>query len=79
MVAYPIQQGRLVNVAAYLSDLHREGTVYDGPSFVDITKDDVVSIFDKWEEEVGVIVQVISFVQLNNPRFLSWIFFFFRF
>ena len=45
---------------AYSSDLNKEGTIYDGPSFVDVTKEEVIAIYDKWEEEVRVIVQVIS-------------------
>jgi hypothetical protein len=60
-------------VLAYISDLHKEGTVYDGPSFVDVTKDDVISIYDKWEEEVRVIAQVIyltTFLFLRPDSFL---------
>jgi hypothetical protein len=53
-------------VLAYSSDLKKEGTIYDGPSFVDVTKEEVIAIYDKWEEEVRVIVQVISFVRLIN-------------
>ena len=49
---------------AYSSDLNKEGTIYDGPSFVDVTKEEVIAIYNKWEEEVRVIVQVISFVRL---------------
>ena len=54
---------------AYSSDLNREGTIYDGPSYVDVTKDEVIAIYDKWEEEARVIVQVISFVQLIKQLF----------
>ena len=45
---------------AYLSDLNKEGAVYDGPWVVDVTKDELISIFDKWEEEARVIIQVNS-------------------
>jgi len=57
IVAYPFQQGRVINVLAYSSDLNKEGMIYDGPSFVDVTKEEVTAIYDKWEEEVRVIVQ----------------------
>jgi len=57
VVAYPIKHARVVNVLAYLSDLNKEGAVCDGPSVVDATKDEVIPIFDKWEEEVRVIIQ----------------------
>ena len=60
---------------AYSSDLNKEGTIYDGPSFVDVTKEEVIAIYDKWEQEVRVIVQVISFVQLKNNVFFDLIFF----
>ena len=60
---------------AYSSDINKEGTIYDGPSFVDVTKEEVIAIYDKWEQEVRVIVQVISFVQLKNNVFFDLIFF----
>lgn len=63
---------------AYSSDLNKEGTIYDGPSFVDVTKEEVIAIYDKWEEEVRVIVQVISFVRLIQ-QFLFDLFFSFFF
>jgi hypothetical protein len=62
-------------VLAYSSDLNKEGTIYDGPSFVDVTKEEVIAIYDKWEEEVRVIVQVIRFVRLIKQLFLNLIFF----
>jgi salicylate hydroxylase len=52
-------------VMAFSSDLNKEGTMYDGPSAEDVTKEEVIAIYDKWEEEVRVIVQVISFVRLQ--------------
>ncbi|KAF8966800.1 FAD/NAD-P-binding domain-containing protein [Flammula alnicola] len=56
LVAYPILQGRVVNIAAYVSDTGKEGTIYDGPSFQDVPKEEVIPIFDEWEEEVRVLV-----------------------
>ncbi|KAF8193699.1 FAD/NAD(P)-binding domain-containing protein [Pholiota molesta] len=56
VVAYPILQGRVVNVAAYISDLSKEGTKYTGPSFEDVTKEEVIPFFDVWEEEVQQLV-----------------------
>lgn len=61
---------------AYSSDLNKEGTIYDGPSFVDVMKEEVITIYDKWEEEVRVIVQVNSFVRINKISFFSQLFFF---
>lgn len=46
--------------------------MYDGPSFVDVTKEEVIAIYDKWEEEVRVIVQVISFVRSINNFFSTF-------
>ena len=34
---------------------------------MDVTKEEVIAIYDKWEEEVRVIVQVISFVRTKQP------------
>jgi hypothetical protein len=60
---------------AYSSDLNKEGTIYDGPSTKDVTKEEVIAIYDKWEEEVRVIVQVISFVRLINNFFSTFFIF----
>lgn len=60
-----MQEGQIVNVIGYLSDVHKEGSIYNGPSFVELTKDDVIPIFDKWEEEVRVITQVFSFYLIS--------------
>ncbi|KAF8152293.1 hypothetical protein B0H34DRAFT_663942, partial [Crassisporium funariophilum] len=57
VVAYPILQGRVVNIAAYVSEPHKEGTLYEGPAFVDVAKEDVVPFFSAWEEELRVLVQ----------------------
>ena len=57
---------------AYSSDLNKEGTIYDGPSFVDVTKEEVIAIYDKWEEEVRVIVQVISVIRLIKSFFYTF-------
>ncbi|PPR03585.1 hypothetical protein CVT26_006126 [Gymnopilus dilepis] len=57
LVVYPILQGRVINVVAYHSDLSKEGTQYDGPSFQDVTKDEVMAIFGQWEEEVRVLAE----------------------
>ncbi|KAF5319719.1 hypothetical protein D9619_008828 [Psilocybe cf. subviscida] len=56
LVAYPILQGKIVNVAAYVSDLSHEGTDYTGPTFEDVTRDEFTSEFDLWEEEVRGLV-----------------------
>lgn len=58
LVAYPILQGKIVNVAAYVSDLSHEGTEYTGPTFEDVTRDEFTSEFDLWEEEVRGLVNV---------------------
>lgn len=57
-MAYPILQGMKVNVVAYVSDLSQEGTHYIGPTFEDVVRDEFVSEFDLWEEEVRVLVNV---------------------
>jgi len=61
-VAYPILQGRVINLAAYVSDVDKEGTPYHGPAFQDVTMEDVMPFFDKWEEEVRVLIRVSSYV-----------------
>lgn len=57
-MAYPILQGKIINVAAYVSDLKREGIKYTGPTFEDVTRDEFASECDVWEDEVRVLVDV---------------------
>jgi len=59
-VAYPILQGRVINLVAYVSDVEKEGTPYLDPAFQDVTKEEVMLFFDKWEEEVRVLIRVSS-------------------
>ncbi|KAF4588988.1 hypothetical protein EYR40_010544 [Pleurotus pulmonarius] len=55
IVAYPIAQGRFINVVAYCSDQHTEGTVYDRPWKVAVTKDELRHEYETWEHEVACI------------------------
>ncbi|KAF9482883.1 salicylate hydroxylase, partial [Pholiota conissans] len=57
IVAYPILQGSVVNVASYVSDLSKEGVKYTGPSFEDVSKEEFVPLFETWEEEVRLLIQ----------------------
>ncbi|KAH9475471.1 Salicylate hydroxylase [Psilocybe cubensis] len=60
IVAYPILQGSVINIAAYVCDMEKEGTQYDGPSFQDAKNEEVVPFFDSWEEEVRCLVKHMS-------------------
>lgn len=57
-MAYPILQGQVINVSAYVSDPSKEGTKWNGPSFEDVTKEEVIPFFDSWEEEVRLLFRV---------------------
>jgi salicylate hydroxylase len=57
-MAYPVSQGKLVNLAAFLADYKREGTSYDGEIIANVDSEDFVNDFDDFEPEVKQLVQV---------------------
>jgi len=57
-VAYPILQGKLVNIVPFINDLDRENTELVGPPMVAETTDNFLSLFDGWEEDARCLVTV---------------------
>lgn len=64
IVAYPVSQGKLINVVIFVSDISQERTYLEGPAVVENTKDDFVSPFKNWEEEAHTLVKVRCFLSL---------------
>ncbi|TFK35822.1 FAD/NAD(P)-binding domain-containing protein [Crucibulum laeve] len=60
IVTYPISQGRLVNVAAYYSEPQNEGTTLQGAVVSDVSKEEMLSKFEGWEDEVISLLKLIE-------------------
>lgn len=58
IVAYPISQGRILNVAALVMNPELEGTLYEGPWTTDVSQEEVRREYVGWEPEVDDFVQV---------------------
>ncbi|KDR82014.1 hypothetical protein GALMADRAFT_221903 [Galerina marginata CBS 339.88] len=57
LVVYPILQGKLLNVAPFVTDLEKEGTNLNGPAVIEKSADNIAPHFADWEEEVQVIIK----------------------
>ncbi|KAF8882257.1 salicylate hydroxylase [Infundibulicybe gibba] len=60
LVVYPILHGRLINVVAFISQPSKEGTILNGPAVTDVTKEEVLSAYTGWEEEVHTLLGCIE-------------------
>lgn len=58
IAAYPISQGRILNVAASITNRELEGTIYEGPWTTEVSQEEVRKEYVGWEPEVEEIVQV---------------------
>lgn len=47
----------MINIIAYSSNPEMEGKPYDGPSFTDVTRDEILPIYSDWEDEVVAIAE----------------------
>lgn len=70
IVAYPISQGRILNVAALVMDPKLEGTLYEGPWTTDVPQEEVRREYVGWEPEVDDFVQVCRCV-VSPSRLVS--------
>ncbi|OJT04415.1 Salicylate hydroxylase [Trametes pubescens] len=57
---YPISQGRILNVAASITNPELEGTVYEGPWTTEVSREEVRREYVGWESEVEEVVQQIG-------------------
>ena len=58
MTIYPIARGTLVNIAAFTSRYDLEDTPLDGPSVVDVPREEFLQDFARWEPEVQALLDV---------------------
>lgn len=57
-MSYPISQGRLVNLIAFVTIAGGEGQKLDGPAVVDVAREEVLEAYRGWEPEVQVLLKV---------------------
>ena len=55
---YPVSQDKLINIVAVTTDPSKEGTVHEGSSTTNASTQEVLSVFDGWEEEVRALLKV---------------------
>lgn len=67
IAAYPISQGRILNVAASITNRELEGTTYEGPWTTEVSQEEVRKEYVGWEPEVEETVQVC----LMSPFYLA--------
>ncbi|KZT30268.1 salicylate hydroxylase [Neolentinus lepideus HHB14362 ss-1] len=60
VVGYPVAKGKLVNVAAIITDPDLEGTPFDGPSVTTVPKEELLSTFQGFEEDVENLLHFIE-------------------
>lgn len=65
VIAYPISQDQLVNIVAFVSDMTKEGTIYEGATVVDADQEEFLSQYNGWEREVITIIEVWNFTSLK--------------
>ncbi|KAF8903941.1 hypothetical protein CPB84DRAFT_713432 [Gymnopilus junonius] len=60
IVAYPVSQGKVINVLVFFSDPEKHGTPMEGHSNSDNATPDFISEFKGWEEDVRVIAMNLA-------------------
>ena len=58
IVSYPILQGKMINVAAFVYTPGREGTVYNGPWAAPVTAEEVAKHYASWDPAVPRLLKV---------------------
>lgn len=51
-------RGTRINFAASCLDWKKEGATFEGPWIQEVTRDELLSAFDRWEPEVSALLQV---------------------
>lgn len=67
-MVFPISADTLINVVAFTSKLENQGKPIPEPEIRDVTKDEVLASFSRWEEEV---IQLLSVSSSMFPRIKS--------
>jgi len=60
VVTYPISQGHLVNIVAFVTVPGGEGKELNGPAMVDVTKQEVLDQYIGWEPEVRNLLKCVE-------------------
>ncbi|KAF8197066.1 FAD/NAD(P)-binding domain-containing protein [Pholiota molesta] len=55
VVSYPVSQGKLINIVAFVTEPEKEGTYLEGPAVINPSSDVVSSFYAHWSKEVKCI------------------------
>ncbi|RPD62099.1 FAD/NAD(P)-binding domain-containing protein [Lentinus tigrinus ALCF2SS1-7] len=67
LVAYPISQGRVLNLAMVFTAPGKEGSVYEGAWTSSVSKEELVGRYSGWEPDVEEIMKHVS------DKILKWV------
>ncbi|THH08560.1 hypothetical protein EW145_g2621 [Phellinidium pouzarii] len=70
-IVFPISQGRLMNVVAFCSWPDKVGTIFEGKTVEDRSKEELLELYAGWEEEVQKLLQVCLYNFLDCGRLLT--------
>jgi salicylate hydroxylase len=64
----------MINIAAFVSRHHLEGTPYNGPWVATAEKDEFLKMYANWEPEVLTLLRVCAFMSLHfsGTRVNQW-------
>ncbi|THH08567.1 hypothetical protein EW145_g2622 [Phellinidium pouzarii] len=60
VIVFPISHGRLVNIVAFCSWPDKVGTIFEGKTVEDRSKEELFELYAGWEEEVQQLLQCIE-------------------
>jgi salicylate hydroxylase len=66
LVVYPVSQGRLINIVAFTSQPSKESTIFPGAAVTDVSKEELMSTYFGWEEEVQALLKVCEMSHARN-------------
>lgn len=59
-MSYPISQGTLINIVAFVTIPEGEGKEYGGPVVIDVPKKEILDQYKGWETDLLTLLNVRS-------------------
>ncbi|KAI5116471.1 hypothetical protein M0805_001634 [Coniferiporia weirii] len=60
LIVFPISHGRLINIVAFCSWPDKVGTIFEGKTVEDRSKEELLELYVGWEEEVQQLLQCVE-------------------
>lgn len=58
VVSYPISQGTLINIVAFVTVPGGEGTDHPGPAMIEVPKQEMLDQYEGWEPDLLTLLDV---------------------